>query len=392
MKKPVIGALCALAVVASAGCGRPTASGSTGAETVLKPLEQTQKVVDLSPWIESVEFVRMADDERTRIAAVTKMLVDGDGDVFLLEGQERVVALSADGNCLTEITQEVCDSEGCRMISDIALTDSELLVLVGQEIIRFDRHDFSEVGRDEVPIDLPCDALASDGNGGIYLFSAFPKSLPHLPQGGNVAKEMKGDEFMLYHVSVDGEVTDRYIPRDDCTLSLNNISQSASNGYMLRPQNSNHIFYRLGGDGIEAAYRVDFGEENIPYRYYFDAAGEDLTAYIMSPYYKLPMELHETASHLFFRVAGPGAGEISVVYDRESMEGIMWENTPSDMPMQILGSDGEWFYAVMPETNVADAESHGPLYSYVQEALDVHDSDAADRSYLVKIRFGKSDR
>lgn len=158
---------------------------------------------------------------------------------------------------------------------------------------------------------------------------------------------------MLYRLSPDGEVADRYIPRDDCTLSLNNISQSSCGEYMLRPQNGNHIFYRLTADGIVPAYRVDFGSENIPHRYYFDVAGEDLMSYIMSPYYKMPMELHETASHLFFRVAGPEAREVAVVYDRKSHVGIMWENAPGDMQMQILASDGKWFYAVMPETGGA---------------------------------------
>lgn len=112
-------------------------------------------------------------------------------------------------------------------------------------------------------------------------------------------------------------------------------------------------------------------------------------SYIMSPYYKMPMELHETASHLFFRVAGPEAREVSVVYDRESSTGVMWENTPSDMQMQILGSDGEWFYAILPASGGAEGEAHGPLYGYVQKALSEKEPDAADHSYIVKIRFRK---
>ena len=59
------------------------------------------------------------------------------------------------------------------------------------------------------------------------------------------------------------------------------------------------------------------------------------------------------------------------------------------MQMQILASDGEWFYAVMPETGGADDGMHGPLFSYVQKALSVQEPDAADHSYIVKIRFRK---
>lgn len=380
---------CAVMTALLAACGSRIAPRDAEGGIVLKPLEQTQKVDDISPWVDAVEFVRIADDERTLFSTVVKMLLDDSGNIFLLDDQGRIEALAADGGTITEIAHEVCDNEGCHFISDIALSNSELLILEGDEIIRFELADLSHVRREKFPVDLPCDALAPDGNGGIYLFSAFPKTLPELPQGNSVTKVQAGDEFMLYHISPEGEVTDKYIPRTDCTLSLNNISQSSCGEYMLRPQDGNHIFYRLTADGIVPAYRVDFGDENIPYRYYFDVAGEDLMSYIMSPYYKMPMELHETASHLFFRVAGPEAREVSVVYDSGSSTGIMWENAPSDMQMQILGSDGMWFYAIMPETGGADDGMHGPLYGYVQKALSEKEPDAADHSYIVKIRFSK---
>lgn len=380
---------CIVMTALLAACGSRIAPRDAEGGIVLKPLEQTQKVDDISPWVDAVEFVRIADDERTLFSTVVKMLLDDSGNIFLLDDQGRIEALAADGGTITEIAHEVCDNEGCHFISDIALSNSELLILEGDEIIRFELADLSHVRREKFPVDLPCDALAPDGNGGIYLFSAFPKTLPELPQGNSVTKVQAGDEFMLYHISPEGEVTDKYIPRTDCTLSLNNISQSSCGEYMLRPQDGNHIFYRLTADGIVPAYRVDFGDENIPYRYYFDVAGEDLMSYIMSPYYKMPMELHETASHLFFRVAGPEAREVSVVYDSGSSTGIMWENAPSDMQMQILGSDGKWFYAIMPETGGADDGMHGPLYGYVQKALSEKEPDAADHSYIVKIRFSK---
>lgn len=380
---------CIVMTALLAACGSRIAPRDAEGGIVLKPLEQTRKVDDISPWVEAVEFVRIADDGRTLSSAVVKMLLDDSGNIYLLDDQGRIVALAADGGSLTEVAQEVCDNEGCHFISDMALSNSELLILEGNEIIRFELADLSHVHREKVPVDLPCDALAPDGKGGIYLFSAFPKTLPELPQGNNVTKVLAGDEFMLYRISADGVVAEQYIPRTDCTLSLNNISQSSCGEYVLRPQDGNHIFYRLTADGIVPAYRVDFGDENIPYRYYFDVAGEDLMSYIMSPYYKMPMELHETASHLFFRVAGPEAREVSVVYDSGSSTGIMWENAPSDMQMQILGSDGEWFYAIMPETGGADDGMHGPLYGYVQKALSEKEPDAADHSYIVKIRFSK---
>ena len=378
--KRVISVLCVLAVAALAGCGGPAASGEAEDGIVLKPLEQTQKADDLSPWVDAVEFVRIADDERTLFSTVVKMLLDDSGNIFLLDDQGRIVALKPDGTFLRAVARQGRANNEYISVSDIAVAGPEFMILDGSKVKCFDLSDPSGVRSIDIPVSVPCDALAPDGDGGVYLFSAFSP---------DPAENRSDADSLLYRVSAEGDLVGSYLRRTDCTLSLNNISQSSCGEYMLRPQDGNHIFYRLTADGIVPAYRVDFGDENIPYRYYFDVAGEDLMSYIMSPYYKMPMELHETASHLFFRVAGPEAREVSVVYDSGSSTGIMWENAPSDMQMQILGSDGEWFYAIMPETGGADDGMHGPLYGYVQKALSEKEPDAADHSYIVKIRFLK---
>lgn len=378
--KRVISVLCVLAVAALAGCGGPAASGEAEDGIVLKPLEQTQKADDLSPWVDAVEFVRIADDERTLFSTVVKMLLDDSGNIFLLDDQGRIVALKPDGTFLRAVARQGRANNEYISVSDIAVAGPEFMILDGSKVKCFDLSDPSGVRSIDIPVSVPCDALAPDGDGGVYLFSAF--SL-------DPAENRSDADSLLYRVSAEGDLVGSYLRRTDCTLSLNNISQSSCGEYMLRPQDGNHIFYRLTADGIVPAYRVDFGDENIPYRYYFDVAGEDLMSYIMSPYYKMPMELHETSSHLFFRVAGPEAREVSVVYDSGSSTGIMWENAPSDMQMQILGSDGKWFYAIMPETGGADDGMHGPLYGYVQKTLSEKEPDAADHSYIVKIRFRK---
>lgn len=371
---------CVVMTALFAACGRRIAPRDAEGGIVLKPLEQTQKVDNISPWVDAVEFVRIADDERTLFSTVVKMLLDDSGNIFLLDDQGRIVALKPDGTFLRTVARQGRANNEYISVSDIAVAGPEFMILDGSTVKCFDLSDPSGVRSIDIPVSVPCDALAPDGDGGVYLFSAF--SL-------DPAENRSDADSLLYRVSAEGDLVGSYLRRTDCTLSLNNISQSSCGEYMLRPQDGNHIFYRLTADGIVPAYRVDFGDENIPYRYYFDVAGEDLMSYIMSPYYKMPMELHETPSHLFFRVAGPEAREVSVVYDSGSSTGIMWKNAPSDMQMQILGSDGKWFYAIMPETGGADDGMHGPLYGYVQKALSEKEPDAADHSYIVKIRFRK---
>lgn len=105
----------------------------------------------------------------------------------------------------------------------------------------------------------------------------------------------------------------------------------------------------------------------------------------MSPYYKIPMELHETSSHIVFRVAGPSAREITILYDKESLHGIMWKNDPNDMSLQILAADDEWFYTIMT-TVPDDMESHGPLFRHLLETLK-RDGCNASSAHIVKIVF-----
>ena len=71
----------------------------------MKPLEQTRKVDDISPWVDAVEFVRIADDERTLFSTVVKMLLDDSGNIFLLDDQGRIVALKPDGTFLRTVAR-----------------------------------------------------------------------------------------------------------------------------------------------------------------------------------------------------------------------------------------------------------------------------------------------
>lgn len=269
--KIIVCTLCALAVVASIGCGRRIAPNSAEAEILLRPLEQTQKVDDISPWVDAVEFVRIEDDDRTLFSAVVKMLLDDNGNIFLLDGQGRIVALKPDGTFLTTVARQGRANNEYLNISDVAVSEREFMILDGQKVKCFDLAGRSHSRTIDIPVGLPFDALAPDGEGGVYLYSAFPLD----------PSESRSDgDSLLYRISSDGQLVERYLRRTDCTLSLNNISQSSCGEYVLRPQDSNHVFYRLTADGIVPAYRVDFGDGNIPHRYYFDAAGEDLMAYI----------------------------------------------------------------------------------------------------------------
>lgn len=360
-------------------CKKNVPLSDVEASVVLTPLQQTKMVDDISSLVLDVELIEIANDKRTYMSTVTKMLLDKVGNMYILDDRDNLVAIKPDGTYHDNISHKGRANNEYINISDIAISEDEFIILDGPKVKCFDLSDQSRYRIIDIPVKSSCDAVAPDGNGGVYLYSAFP--LDYVDSRTN-------NDFLLYRVSKDGELIDEYVRREDNTLSIGNIIQSSWNEYYLRPQNSNHIFYKLTSDGINAVYKVDFGADNIPHRYFFDSANEDLVSYIRSPYYKVPMELHETLSHVVFRVAGPDAREITVLYDKNTWKGVRWENAPADMQMQILCADKDYFYAIMPETG-PDDDNHGPLFRYVRETAESRDSASIEHSYIVKIRFGR---
>lgn len=97
---------CIVMTALLAACGSRIAPRDAEGGIVLKPLEQTRKVDDISTWVDAVEFVRIADDERTLFSTVVKMLLDDSGNIFLLDDQGRIVALKPDGTFLRTVARQ----------------------------------------------------------------------------------------------------------------------------------------------------------------------------------------------------------------------------------------------------------------------------------------------
>ena len=164
---------CIVMTALLAACGSRIAPRDAEGEIVLKPLEQTRKVDDISTWVDAVEFVRIADDERTLFSTVVKMLLDDSGNIFLLDDQGRIVALKPDGTFLRTVARQGRANNEYILVSDIAVAGPEFMILDGSKVKCFDLSDPSGVRSIDIPVSVPCDALAPDGDGGVYLFSAF---------------------------------------------------------------------------------------------------------------------------------------------------------------------------------------------------------------------------
>ena len=129
---------CIVMTALLAACGSRIAPRDAEGGIVLKPLEQTRKVDDISPWVDAVEFVRIADDERTLFSTVVKMLLDDSGNIFLLDDQGRIVALKPDGTFLRTVARQGRANNEYISVSDIAVAGPEFMILDGSKVKCFD--------------------------------------------------------------------------------------------------------------------------------------------------------------------------------------------------------------------------------------------------------------
>lgn len=348
----------------------------------LVPEEDAETISDLAPYMEKIEIVRIADDDRLLFSDVSKMLVDGSGRLFLLDYTGNLVAMNPDGSFFRKIADRGRASNEYIGIVDIALADNELVILDGSKVRLFGITDAGHSHVVDIPVESPCDAVAPDGRGGLYLYSAFPSE---------VRDFYKEKDNLLYRIGKDGELEDSFVRRADCTFSMSNISQSCGNTYYLRPQDNGHVFLRLSETGPDPVYRIDFKGKTIPERYYYDVADEDIMKYMMSEYYKLPMDLHETDTHLYFHAAGPGASDCIFIYDRDTRRGISWTNAPGTVtvPVPVLASDGDWFYTIFPEIDDEMGEGEDLLFRAIISELEKNGVPVSSGPYIVRFKIGK---
>lgn len=326
---------------------------------------------DISKIVSIVEIKPI--DDTIIFSSVSKMVLDEYGNYYILDSRRKILSINPDGGIgPLRLTRGRALNEYISAL-DICYMEGKISILEDHAIKVFDITDINK----HFQIDLreikdPVDAISVVPGDRFYLFSAFSTS---------ARNDKKGYGNTLRFISCKGRILAEAIPREDCTFSMNNISQSRENTYYLRPQNSQSVFYKLEQDSVSPAFRIDFGEKRMPSRYYYNVADEDIGEYMMSDYYKLPMDYHDTKDYVYCRFCGPQASECSLVYSRKTRKCIAWENTNSDVDHRIVGSDNDNFI-IVPTCSDGD---YGPLGQIIQSMLKEKCSDG--QRAIVKIRF-----
>ena len=338
--------------------------------------ENAEEIADLHKYVKRINFYPLNDS--IPLGIVSKALFTENKDLLLLDTDGQILFF-------TDSCKNVCfpilrgrASNEYISATDIALNGDDLIVLDGSDIRYQSLVDKNNYRSFPLSVDAPCDAIAPMGNSGVYVFSAYSK---------NFTDNKKSKDCLLYAVDSVGKVTGEYVQREDVTFTLFNISQTQGAHYYLRPQNARNVFYSLKESGIEPVFKIHFGKENIPERYYYAKADEDIGTYMTAPYYKLPLDLCETDKCYYLRCAGPAADDIAIIFNKDSKQGIRWKNYPNDGDMRILTSDGICFALIYTPIEERDEEaSHGPLFNLLNFFSDSIQLQK-ERTYLVKIDF-----
>ena len=332
------------------------------------------KELDSFASIASLSKTRI--DDAVKFADIAKMLVLPN-DRFVIMDSGGTISLFDSGGAPVPGLQKGRAANEYFSAMDIAWNGKDLLVLEANRVGFFDIAGVS-AKRDRsftLSTERAFDAIAPCDNSGCYLFSSFAESYND---------NRKKTDDLLFKFNSKGQVVSSFLRREDWTFSLFNISQSKDNVYYLRPQNTSNVFYRLDPSGPKGAYKLDFGEKGIPARYYFNNAHEDLRDYILSDYYKLPMECHETDEYVYFRFAGDRAADYNVVFKIETGQGIMWRNK-NGADYRILASDKDSFFLISGG-GAELVRDGGPLADMI-EASYTESEIAQDGQYLIRLSF-----
>lgn len=335
-------------------------------EAVVPPFTE-----DISDYL-SVTDIKPIDDSLL-FSSIAKMVSDEQGNHYIMDSRGKVSSISSDGGPgPLSLTRGRASNEYVSAL-DIGYIEGKICILEDSRIKVFEVANTQNCSVVELnEIKDPVDAMSPAPGDMFFLFSAFSSS---------AKEDEKGLGNTLRLINSKGQIITESVPREDCTFSMNNISQSRDNTYYLRPQNSESIFYRLETEGVVPAFRIDFGETRMPARYFYNTAGKDIGAYMMSDYNKLPMDLHDTKGYVYCRFCGPQASECSFVYSRETKKCIAWKNKNQDSDYRVVGSDSDSFIII--PSNVDG--NYGPLGKIIQPLLKEKCLDG--QRAIVRVRF-----
>lgn len=349
------------------------------------PLNDAIEIKDLESYTKEVKFIEIEQSEKSLLSDIGNIVIGKDGKLFISSRNAALIALNEDGTLYQTVASKGRGPGEYGNIYDLCISSDgdELMVLDAKKVICYNIKEPSRYRYIKFPTENPIDAIAPASDGGVYIFSASPS---------NPSDNTNENVNMLSRVDKDGNLLEEYITKDDFTLSIENITQVSDNRYYLRPQNNKHIVYELKPDGIVPTYKIDFQEQTIPDRYYYNVAGEDIRTYMTSSYYKLPMYYQETDNCLFFKAPNRDS-EMNCLYSTDNGKGVKWFSSRADPYINIIASDDEYLYTTIyshdiDKYNEQNPDLHSPIFKLIaKEFIKQNIKNDNENPIIVKLKF-----
>ena len=340
--------------------------------------EDAPAITDLSLLIDSIEKISFSDSLGDVIAPLQKIITLPSGDFLTLDNRKNVFIYSMDGVQKRRIGRTGRGPGEYIALQDIAFNpDSETInLLCLNKVIEYDL-----LGQHLSSFKLPkynYDAIVPF-NDHFWLFVAAPNhSIEDL-------KQMH--KTVHYYSKERRDVTKTIIPRKDYIINTELISYSASFGYYLRPLEGENILYRIANTRPERTCRVSFGKQQVPKKSLLRNGKYDIGNYIMSSYYKMPMDFQFTSDLFAFEAIGP-EGVLSYYLYKNDLTPIGFWREPKDClsPVKIVSSDSRFIYFLINEPQYwrnKDINSVDPLMKMIISNFTLEE----DCPILFKVHF-----
>ena len=350
----------------------------------LKPLSDCIEINDISSQIDSIGYIQLETNPKSFLTLVNKVLITSSGNFIVLDYSSSIIAFNEKGKYLFSFGRKGNGRGEFLSVYDICISDDKknLLALTSSNtIIKYQLHNGVFIEAITIPrVDSKTfDAIAPSSKDGFYLFSANPFDV---------------NDFSVTYKSLvefdnNGAIKAQYLPRKDFVFTMGLITQSHDNSYIIRPQEGDHIVYRIKNGIIKAEYKIEFGDKYIPKKYIYSFGGnpiEHYKDYLLSNYYKIPIYFHESKDILYFSCGGNRAENYEFIYSIKTLKGIRWKG----QPQSIIASSKDAFYALVDFNELTNLKEKkkiiSPLIDYLSRYSNIKYNEDQN-PVLFKIHF-----
>ena len=354
----------------------------------IMPLQTAVSVSDLRSFIDTVIFIPLINDSNNLISEVSKILIDNNTNILLLDHMQGVKLVDQNGVFIRNIGAKGRGPGEYQDIEDLSISsDGEyLLVLQPTGVLKYRISNGKFINK----INLSgknYDAICSSEDGGFFLFSSNP------------AEESNFDKpfYALTLFDIKGNIKREFLPRKDFVFTQGIFTQSYDKSTIMRPQEGDNIAYKIRKE-IIPFLKIDFKNYAIPPKYIFKDGGdlfEGMKNYLFSDYYKLPIHIHDTKDYIYFSSIGPSALQNDFVFSKSNNKGFRWVYERSDRdPLFIMASDSTYFYTVIyrdREDLKVGSSKNANLRDFIMYKLSQMPNSNHD-AFIVKMKFCNNER